>query len=77
MDEMPEEECAKIVDKGKCDKKGDKCMKSCDMCEGGEEMTTAEGYTTTAGEGGIKYMFLKIVFANENNHSNLNFRLHG
>ena len=43
MDEMPEEECAKIVEKGKCKKRGDLCMKSCDMCKSGEDTTTAAG----------------------------------
>ena len=43
MDEMSEAECAKIVEKGKCEKKGQKCMKSCSMCDGGEETTTAVG----------------------------------
>ena len=55
MDELPEKDCKKIVDKEKCADKGDKCMKSCNMCEGG---TTAsgggEGTTADGGDDGEK-----------------------
>lgn len=50
MDEMEEADCAKIVKKEQCDKKGDKCKKSCDMCDDGGA-TTAGGEDTTEAAG--------------------------
>ena len=42
-DELEEKECGKIVKKDQCAKKGEMCMKSCDMCkDGGGEMTTTQ-----------------------------------
>lgn len=43
MDEMEEADCAKIVKKDQCEKKGDKCKKSCDMCDGEPASTQATG----------------------------------
>ena len=45
-DENSKDDCAKIVKKDQCQDKGDKCMKSCDMCE-----TTTTSSTTTTAEG--------------------------
>jgi hypothetical protein len=44
-DELPEKDCKKIVDKGKCEDKGDKCMMSCDMCDdAGTTPAGGDGY---------------------------------
>ena len=47
MDEMSEEDCAKVVKKDQCEKKGAKCMMSCDMCN-----YEAPAMTTTMAGGG-------------------------
>ena len=35
MDELKENDCVKIVKKDQCKKKGQKCMKSCNLCTNG------------------------------------------
>ena len=44
MDEMSAEDCAKVVKKDQCEKKGAKCMMSCNMCD-----DVSTGLTKTAG----------------------------
>ena len=49
MDEMSAEDCAKVVKKNQCEKKGAKCMISCEMCDSATTTptTTADADDTT------------------------------
>ena len=52
MDDMSAEDCAKVVKKDQCEKKGAKCMMSCNMCDNAttEPATTIDADDTTAME---------------------------
>ena len=37
---MSADDCAKVLKKDQCEKKGEKCMMTCGMCPEGEDMYT-------------------------------------